>query len=78
MSEIVTGIIAALVAIILTLAGVLKLYLPKVKKNNPVELTEIRQVIQKINESLRLHLEMSARDHNEVMDTLKRIEQKLK
>lgn len=79
--HIVTGVISALVAIILVLGAMLKFYLPKMKKNNPSnheELIEIRRNIQRLNELLTTHSQMSARDHTEVMGALQRIEQKIK
>ena len=78
---IVTGVIAALVAIILVLGAMLKFYLPRLKKNNPgnhEELVEIRRNIQELNKLLGTHAQMSARDHAEVMGALQRMEGKLK
>lgn len=79
--HIVTGIISALIAIILVLGAMLKFYLPRLKKNNPSHydgLIEVRQNLQKLNELLTTHSQMSARDHSEVMGALQRIEQKIK
>ena len=78
---IVTGVISALVAIILVLSALLKLYLPKLRKNNPgshEELVEIRLSLQKLNELLGTHAQMATRDHGEVMGALQRMEGKLK
>lgn len=78
---IVTGVISALIAIILALSAMLKFYLPRLKRNNPgnhEELTEMRRGIQTLNESMKLHNEMSSRDHSDVMNALQRIEGKLK
>jgi len=80
---IVTGVISALVAIILVLGAMLKFYLPKLKNNphNPgtyEELVEIRRGLQKLNESMVTHTQMSTRDHSEVMGALQRMEGKLK
>ena len=80
---IVTGVISALVAIILVLGAMLKFYLPKLKNNphNPgvyEEVVEIRRGLQKLNESMSNHAQMSARDHDEVMGALQRMEGKLK
>lgn len=79
--HIVTGIISALIAIILVLGAMLKFYLPKMKKNNPgnhEELVEIRRGLQTLNESMSNHAQMSARDHQDVMGGLSRIEEKIK
>ena len=78
---IVTGVISALIAIILVLGAMLKFYLPRMKKNNPGnhdELVEIRRGLQKLNESMVTHAQMSTRDHQDVMGALQRIEEKIK
>jgi len=82
MSEIVTGVLSALIAIIVTLIGILKLYLPRLKpKSNPgseEELAEIRRCLQALNVTLTAHCQLSARDHQDTMGALARIEAKLK
>lgn len=78
---IITGVISALVAIILVLGAMLKFYLPRLKKNNPgsyEELVEIRRNLQELNGLLGTHARISERDHSEVMGALQRIEGKLK
>ncbi len=80
---IVTGVIAALIAIILVLGAILKFYLPKLQKNNShnpgshEELSEIRRGLQKLNETMINHTQMSTRDHQDVMAALQRIEGKM-
>lgn len=77
-SEIVTGVISALLSVVLVLISMLKLYLPKLKsRGNPDGLAEIRQSLQKISEAVATHNQMAARDHQDVMAALMRIEARL-
>jgi len=86
MSELVTGVISALISIILVLIAILKFYVPKLKKNNNdppnpgiyEELVELRRTLQKLNQLMSTHTELSGRDHQDVMGALKRIEEKLR
>lgn len=81
---IVTGVISALLAIILTLAGVLKLYMPWWQQKNGIPssknpgnhetLVEIRQGLQELNQVVTNHVQMSVRDHTDTMAILQRIE----
>jgi hypothetical protein len=80
---IITGVISALIAIIMALGAMLKFYLPKLKKNNShnpgshEDLSEIRRGLQKLNETMTTHAQTSTRDHQDVMAVLQRIEGKM-
>ena len=77
---IVTGVTSALVAIIVALGAILKFYLPKLRNNpsNHEELVEIRCNLQEFNRLMVSRAQMTARDHQDAMAALQRVENKFK
>lgn len=86
MDTVIIQVITALVTTVITLAGLLKFYLPRhdIRMHNPhlEELRAIHAGIDRNNEkigevvaSLSTQKEMSAERHNELLSCLRRIEE---
>ena len=79
MTEVLTGVISALVAVILSMVGVIKLWLPRHDRvlHNPIELEHIRELLEGIKAEVEKTSAIAAERHQALLAGLARLEQKV-